>query len=206
MQIQRLLAAAAAGTVLTLMLAGCSSQSTSGPSAGSGGASSPATSSSPESITVTSTNPYYLMQVTYQGEQVQSGSKVAGCIIASYSKCPGADLSGQSLQGAFLSYSQFPQANISKANLKVGSIAFADFAKVTGTDVDLSGTSLVRTNLSGADLTRAKRIVLPMAVAEAVSEHSRCGLLVCVCEPSGRVPEERNSSRWRLLGCGHEWR
>lgn len=116
---------------------------------------------------MTSTNPYYLMQVTYQsGAQVLSGTKVAECTIASYTKCPRARLSAQNLQGAFLSYSAFPKADLSKANLKVGSIAFSDFSEVTGKDLDLAGTSLVRANLSGSALPGARMVLNDAAEAD----------------------------------------
>ena len=101
------------------------------------------------------------MQKTYTDAkgQVLSDTKIDGCSIASYTKCPNVDLSGQYLQGAFLSYADLSGADLSGVNLKAGSISFGNFRDVNFKGAELSATSMVRTKLQNGDLTKTQMVL-----------------------------------------------
>ena len=115
-----------------------------------------------DSVTVVSTNPYYLLQETYENPrgQVMAGTTVGTCVVQSYARCPEASLKGRYLQGAFLSYARLENADFTRANLKAGSLAFAHVVGASFRGAELSATTMVGANAKRADFQRAQMVLM----------------------------------------------
>jgi uncharacterized protein YjbI with pentapeptide repeats len=107
-------------------------------------------------ITVTDDNPVFPAAYALQaGTQVQSGTRVRGCRIEAFTKCPGARLSGKSLQGGFLAYADLRHAHLDRTNFQLGSLAFG---RARGADFDrakLGATAFTDAKLAHASLRRS---------------------------------------------------
>lgn len=94
-----------------------------------------------------------------------SAPVVNGCVIAEYTSCPGADLSGTDLSGDDLSgadlwAANFSGANLTNTNFQAAGIVGANFtnANLTGTllNTDLTAANFTGSNLSAANLFGAQ--------------------------------------------------
>lgn len=106
----------------------------------------------PKSVSVPTTNPYYVAAKALSATQVQAGTKVGDCVIVAYTKCPGVDLGGQYLQGAFLSYADLTGANLSDVNILLASVAFGKLDGIKMTGAKMSATSTTNASFVGAKL------------------------------------------------------
>ncbi len=131
-------------------------------SGGSGTTARPATTSRssttstetqpPKTVSVPTTNPYYVAAKALSATQVQAGTKVGDCVIVAYTKCPGVDLAGQYLQGAFLSYADLTDANLSNVDILLASVAYGKLDGINMTGAKMSATSTTNASLVGAKL------------------------------------------------------
>ncbi|MEZ5144408.1 MAG: pentapeptide repeat-containing protein [Acidimicrobiales bacterium] len=111
-------------------------------------------------MTLQPTNPYYVAAQALSQQQVQAGTKVGDCVIVSFSKCPGTDLAGQYLQGAFLTYSDLTGGNLANANLILADLAFAQWNGVDLTGANLSATSTTKASFAGAHMGGSQWVLL----------------------------------------------
>ncbi len=149
--------------VTLAVLAGCGSDSAAQGSTDTTvdeGTTVPPSTPAPKSVTIDSSSPYYVAAKALFGAQVQAGTVVGGCTINAYTKCPGAELAGQYLQGAFLAYSDLRGANLSKVNLLQADLAFAtlDGADLSGTQIN--ATSTTKASFRDANLTGSQWVLV----------------------------------------------
>ena len=130
--------AAFAWALLVMLLAGCATTVTGSPTA------TVSPTALPNTIALDPTNPYYIAAQALSQPQVQAGAKVGSCTINAFTHCPGADLSTQYLQGAFLAYSDLNHANLAGVNLLQADVAFANLSGANLSGAKLSGTSTTK--------------------------------------------------------------
>jgi uncharacterized protein YjbI with pentapeptide repeats len=121
---------------------------------GCGGSDTAASSKGGErTVAIEPSSPYYLAAKALMGRQVQAGTVVAGCTINAFTKCAGAELTGQYLQGAFLAYSDLSGAKLAGVNLLQADVAFADLDGVDLSNGQINATATTQATFLHATLT-----------------------------------------------------
>ena len=121
---------------------------------------------------------YTVLKATTQGNGPKlPGVRVRGCTIAPSSACPGGDIRGARLHGAFLSYARFPAADFRRAHLELGNLSFADMrggqfqravlAGAAAVETDFANASMLGANLTLGDLVGAKLTRVDLRQADA---------------------------------------
>jgi uncharacterized protein YjbI with pentapeptide repeats len=95
-------------------------------------------------VTLAPSSPYYVAAAALAHPQVQAGTIVGGCTMNAFSKCRGANLHGQYLQGAFLAYSDLRGSDLSSVNLLQSDVSFAHLDGANLSDAQLNATSTTK--------------------------------------------------------------